>query len=374
MAITKAARSKIFTLVQEIKKLLVLEVASQLQQFYGIRPDGSMLLVEQLPATEPEILHTARLLRQRIDYIKSNIPTEKNKEVEAIKQLLNEQAFSILNRFATLRMAEERGIIKETIRKEYNSEGFQVFDSITGQGAVAEQYIRYKWYLHSIFDELAIDLPSVFDRFSPYALIFPGERAMRSLLTIINNEAVTLHWEEGKSIMNLWEEDETIGWIYQYYNSREEISEMRDASDAPRNSRELAVRNQFFTPRYVVQFLTDNSLGRLWYEMTKGKTELISKCQYLIRRPKELFLDKGNTRPENADEETDYIEYRQLKDPREILMLDPACGSMHFGLYSFDLFEQIYTEAWDNHPELIMDLRNSITRTGSSILNKYRSS
>jgi hypothetical protein len=362
MAITKAARSKIFTLVQEIKKLLVLEVASQMQQFYGIRPDGSMLLVEQLPATEPEILHTARLLRQRIDYIKSNIPSEKNKEVEAIKQLLNEQAFSILNRFATLRMAEERGIIKETIRKEYNSEGFQIFDSITGQGAVAEQYIRYKWYLHSIFDELAIDLPSVFDRFSPYALIFPGERAMRSLLTIINNESVTMHREEGKQPMNLWQEDETIGWIYQYYNSREEISEMRDASDAPRNSRELAVRNQFFTPRYVVQFLTDNSLGRIWYEMTKGKTELIHKCQYLIRRPKELFLDKGNTRPKNADEETDYIEHREIKDPREILMLDPACGSMHFGLYSFDLYEQIYTEAWDNHPELMLDLRNSITR------------
>lgn len=362
MAITKAARSKIFTLVQEIKKLLVLEVASQLQQFFGIRPDGSMLLVEQLPATEPEILHTARLLRQRIDYIKSNIPSEKNKEVEAIKQLLNEQAFSILNRFATLRMAEERGIIRETIRKEYNSEGFQIFDSITGQGAVAEQYIRYKWYLHSIFDELAIDLPSVFDRFSPYALIFPGEKAMRSLLTIINNDAVTMHREEGKQPMNLWQEDETIGWIYQYYNSREEISEMRDASDAPRNSRELAVRNQFFTPRYVVQFLTDNSLGRIWYEMTKGKTELIHKCQYLIRRPKEMFLDKGNTRPENADEETDYIEHRQIKDPREILMLDPACGSMHFGLYSFDLFEQIYTEAWDNHPELMLDLRNTFSR------------
>ena len=43
-------------------------------------------------------------------------------------------------------------------------------------------------------------------------------------------------------------------------------------------------------------------------------------------------------------------------------MLDPACGSMHFGLYSFDLFEQIYTEAWDNHPELMLDLRNTITR------------
>lgn len=362
MAITKVARAKIFKLVQDVKKLLVQEVASQLQQFYGIRPDGTVLMVEQLPSTEPEVLHTARLLRQRVDYIKSNSPSEKNKDVEAIKQLLNEQAFSILNRFATLRMAEERGIIKETIRKEFNSEGFQIFDSITGQGAVAEQYIRYKWYLHSIFDELAIDLPSVFDRFSPYALIFPSESAMRSLLTIINNEQVTMHREDGMQPVNLWREDETIGWIYQYYNSREEISEMRDASDAPRNSRELAVRNQFFTPRYVVQFLTDNSLGRIWYEMTKGKTELTHKCQYLIRRPKELFLDKGNLRPENAEEEIDYIEYRIIKDPREILMLDPACGSMHFGLYSFDLFEQIYLEAWDNYPELLLDLRNSITR------------
>ena len=362
MAITKSARARIFTLVQEIKKLLVIEVASQLEQYYGIRLDGSILIIDQLPSTEPEILHTARLLRQRIDYIKSNIATEKNKEVEAVKQLLNEQAFSILNRFATLRMSEERGIIKETIRKDYNSEGFQIFDSITGQGKVAEQYIRYRWYLQSIFDELAIDLPSVFDRFSPYALIFPSEKAMRSLLTIINNDVVTNHREDGLGTVNLWQEDETIGWIYQYYNSRDEITEMREASSAPRNSRELAVRNQFFTPRYVVQFLTDNSLGRIWYEMTKGKTVLSETCQYLIRRPKELFLNKGNSRPENSNEETDYVEHRVLKDPREILMLDPACGSMHFGLYSFDLFEKIYVEAWDNHPDLLLDLRNSITR------------
>ena len=71
--------------------------------------------------------------------------------------------------------------------------------------------------------------------------------------------------------MNLWEEDETIGWVYQYYNSREEISEMREASGAPRNSRELAVRNQFFTPRYVVQFLVDRYFT-LELERTFGVT------------------------------------------------------------------------------------------------------
>jgi hypothetical protein len=363
MALTKPARSKILALVQDAKRLLMKEVEEQLQQYYGIRPDGTVLMIEQLTTSDSDFIYTARVLRQRLDYIKTNLPDKKNEDVEAVRQLVREQAFTILNRFASLRMAEERGIIKETVRKEYNSEGFQVFDSITGQGQTASQYIRYKWYIHAIFDELALDLPSVFDRYSPYALIFPSEQAMNRLLDIINREEITLHREEGIQPVNLWKEDETIGWIYQYYNSREEISAMRDASSAPRNSQELAVRNQFFTPRYVVQFLTDNSLGRIWYEMTEGNTVLKSVCPYIIVRPGEVFLRKGESKPESSDENTVYIEYRAIKDPREIFMLDPACGSMHFGLYCFDLFEHIYTEAWDNYPELLTDLRNNMTRS-----------
>jgi len=362
MALTKAARSKILSLVQQAKNLLIKEVEEQLQQYYGIRPDGTVLMTEQLTTVEPEIVYTARLLRQRLNYVKANLADKNNQEVEAIRQLVREQAFTILNRFASLRMAEERGIIKETIRKEYNSEGFQVFDSITGQGQTASQYIRYKWYLYAVFDELALDLPAVFDRYSPYALIFPSEQAMNRLLAIINKADITLHREEGLQPINLWKEDETIGWIYQYYNSREEITAMREASSAPRNSQELAVRNQFFTPRYVVQFLTDNSLGRIWYEMTGGNTILKTLCPYLIMRPGEMFLKKGESKSKEGDGETQYIEYRAIKDPREILMLDPACGSMHFGLYCFDLFEHIYKEAWDNYPELLTDLRNSMTR------------
>ncbi len=197
----------------------------------------------------------------------------------------------------------------------------------------------------------------------------------------------------------LWAEDETIGWIYQYFNSKEERKAMRDASQAPRNSRELAVRNQFFTPRYVVEFLTDNTLGRIWYEMTQGQTNLVDSCRYLVRRPNEIFLAEGEHAPEEAAVEVAfsnatpaahgtpaalenaaststtnaevafsnaphptptqelaqeellrqpvYIPFRPIKDPRTILMLDPACGSMHFGLYAFDLYERIYDEAWE---------------------------
>ena len=76
-----------------------------------------------------------------------------------------------------------------------------------------------------------------------------------------------------------------------------------------------------------------------------------------MRRPTEIFLGPGETAPELPEQEglsqeellrqPVYVLHRALKDPRELRMLDPACGSMHFGLYAFDLYEVIYTEAWD---------------------------
>ena len=93
--------------------------------------------------------------------------------------------------------------------------------------------------------------------------------------------------------------------------------------------------------------------------MTQGNTALVDGCQYLVRRPNEIFLKAGEQAPEKGGlntaefsqeellQQTVYIQHRPIKDPRDIKMLDPACGSMHFGLYAFDLFEQIYSDAWD---------------------------
>ena len=134
---------------------------------------------------------------------------------------------------------------------------------------------------------------------------------------------------------------------------------MRDDSPAPRTSRELAVRNQFFTPRYVVEFLTDNTLGRLWYEMTAGSTTLVDRCRYLVRRPQTKFLapqEKSTAAPIPPElpsaerlQLPEEVPHRPLKDPRALRFLDPACGSMHFGLYAFELFEVIYAEAWERN-------------------------
>src|SRR5207248_5460904 len=90
---------------------------------------------------------------------------------------------------------------------------------------------------------------------------------------------------------------------------------MRADSPAPRNSRELAVRNQFFTPRYVVEFLTDNTLGRTWYEMRQSDTRLRDDCRYLVRRPTEIFLQPGESAPATSDETADVSQEELLKQP-----------------------------------------------------------
>src|SRR5260370_22736852 len=134
-----------------------------------------------------------------------------------------------------------------------------------------------------MFAELAVDLGALFDLGAPQSLVFPREGCVEDVLAVLNRP----------ELARVWKEDETIGWIYQYFNSKEERESMRDASAAPRNSRELAVRNQFFTPRYVVEFLVDNTLGSIWYEMRQGNTTLKEACGYLVRRPTEIFLNEG---------------------------------------------------------------------------------
>src|SRR5687767_11865134 len=169
-----------------------------------------------------------------------------------------------------------------------------------------------------LFDELSTEVKVLFDRRDPASVLWPRRAAFEGLLTVLNRSELAV----------VWGEDETIGWIYQFFNSAEERKEMRDESQAPRNSRELAVRNQYFTPRYVVQFLVDNTLGRLWQEMQGSDTTLAARCEYLVRP---------------SDEP---IPTRAPKDPRDLRILDPACGSGHFLLYSFDLLLTIYEEAW----------------------------
>ena len=171
--------------------------------------------------------------------------------------------------------------------------------------------------------ELTAALPpeirALFDWRDQSTLRGPGQVTVVELLALI----------DAPELGEVWKEDETLGWVYQFFSSGEERRTMRDQSPAPRNGRELAVRNQFFTPRYVVEFLTDNTLGRIWFEMRGGDTLLAERCAYLVR-----------------DKEAGAA--REKKDPRDLRILDPACGSGHFLVYAFDLLVLIYEEAWND--------------------------
>ena len=334
--------------VSAAKNLLMQNVTEMLQQWYGIWADGHTIGVEQLPSQDTDIVHTARMLRDRLQHLMAALPdtdSDSDKEQQAVGQLVAEQAFTQLNRFCALRMCEERDLIMESIRGGYESAGFMAYDSIA-QSVGASRYERYRCYLLSVFDELSIELPAVFDRFSPFGLLFPDESTLMKLLELINDSQLSAWFDEQNAVtVNFWKEDETLGWMFQDYNSLEERRKMREASSKPRNSREMAVRNQFFTPEYVVRFLTDNSLGRIWYEMTRGESRIgEEQCRYMIRRPGEP------------------LEERKLKEPTEILSLDPTCGSMHFGLYLYEVYEYIYMDAWDNQPSLLQEFREVHTR------------
>jgi hypothetical protein len=347
MAFDKPTRNRLAKFVADARGVIADEFTEQFQSLYGISAKGDIAPLDKLGHLDEAGTVTAALLRERIGYLERTHPDDMDGTKAAVARLAREQAFTILNRLAAIRMAEMRGLIVESVGKGYQSKGFKVFETVAGS-ALGDTYHRYRRYLFCLFDELAIDLGALFDRRSPQALLFPREPALLALLDLFH----------ASDLEPLWAEDETIGWIYQFYNDPEERKKMRKESAAPRNSRELAVRNQFFTPRYVVEFLTDNTLGRIWYEMTKGQTRLAEQCRYLVRRPTEIFLAEVETVPEKPDQEglsqeellkqPVHIPHRPLKDPREIRLLDPACGSMHFGLYAFDLFETIYEEAWDN--------------------------
>lgn len=346
MAFDQSTRNRLQRFVSEARSLLTEEFTRQLQNDYGIDPkSGQVAELGNLVHLDDARRETGRILRTTLEHYQASSPGSSVKDV--LDRIVREQAFTVLNRLCAVRMAEARGFVIESIGEGYISKGFQLYARLAGTG-LGETGDAYRCYLFSLFDELALDLGVLFDRFSPMGRMFPREGALLEILTLINDPEIS----------GLWAEDETLGWIYQYFNSKEERKKMRDESAAPRNSRELAVRNQFFTPRYVVEFLTDNTLGRIWYEMTQGETRLTEDCRYLVRRPTEIFLKDGEKAPEEEESEGDlsqaelikqpvHIPFRALEDPREIRMLDPACGSMHFGLYAFDLYEQMYGEAWD---------------------------
>lgn len=311
----KETRNIIEKATQHARALLEEDFAAQLEGQYDILKSGNIA-----PNGGAHLTFQQQLFREKIITSIEHKHATGMKYKDAVGDYIREASFTFLNRLIALKMLEERELVQECISKEEQPSGYREFCGLAPGVALLPDGEGYRLYIECIFDELSTEVKVLFDRRDPASVLWPKRQTLEGLRTILN----------ATELACLWGEDEMIGWVYQYFNSAEERRTMREASQAPRNSFELAVRNQFFTPRYIVQFLTDNTLGRIWYEMRQGSTQLAQTCQYMVRDSKETYQERAK------------------KDPRDLRILDPACGSGHFLLYAFDLLIQIYEEAWND--------------------------
>jgi len=358
----QSTRNTLRNTVTQCRRLLEEATMQALQGRFGIFAVGRKGEVQVEDAVRMTHLseedHACR--RDLVDHL-THITSLGYKSSKALEQLIREIAFTHLNRLCAYKMMEARGLIREAVSRGLKSQGFFFYladhADIEKLHATGQQEAAYRHFLDWLGGTLSQEIGVLFNPNDPANRVYPPQRVLDDVLALINDE----------SLQDIWEQDETIGWVYQYFTPKELRDKARKESQAPRNSYELAFRNQFFTPRYVVEFLTDNTLGRIWYEMTKGETSLKERCRYLVRRPNEVFLAKGEQPPATAEPEKElsqeellrqpvYIPFRAKKDPRELRILDPACGSGHFLLYCFDLLLLIYEEAY-NDAELGAALR-----------------
>ncbi len=309
----KATRSAIERATQQARKLLDEDFSSQLEGTFDVLRNGVIAADDGAHLSARQKAQRGKIVAA-IDHKRAAGATS----AEAITDYVRDAAFTTLNRFVALKMLEARRLVQECITKGEQSGGYKEFCGMAPGLALLPDGAGYRLYLESLFDEFSTEIKVLFDRRDAASVLWPKRQTFEALLSILN----------APDLSGVWGEDETIGWVYQFFNSGDERRKMREQSQVPQNSRELAVRNQFFTPRYVVQFLVDNTLGRLWLDMLEDGTALGELCQFLVRNN-----EQGRQR-------------RSRKDPRDLRILDPACGSGHFLLYSFDLLLAMYEEAW----------------------------
>ncbi|ANB01732.1 BREX-1 system adenine-specific DNA-methyltransferase PglX [Ectothiorhodospira sp. BSL-9] len=161
-------------------------------------------------------------------------------------------------------------------------------------------------------------MPFLFERIDDYTeLLMPDDLLSGNSILAYTREAMT---------PGACEDVEIIGWLYQFY-----ISEKKDqVFEALKKNQKITPANipaatQLFTPRWIVRYLVDNSLGRLWM-LNRPNSGLIRKLEYYIP-------------PDEA--ETDFL---KINSPEELRVCDPACGSGHMLTYAFDLLYAIYEE------------------------------
>ncbi|MBF0235669.1 MAG: restriction endonuclease, partial [Desulfamplus sp.] len=266
----------------------------------------------------PEELRPKRL---RYDEILQNHIGETGNYEPAREKLIDELTFTLFNRLAAVKVMEAAALFPPVLTKQPEhgdrSFGHKAWLEMNPHMR-SEELEGIREYLKTAFDELGKTLP-LYSKAYPYALL-PDAISLNEIIDAFN--AVEKDSQVGSDI---WQSDDVLGWMYESYNNVKKKAH-KDSGDKTEYNK-VSLQSQVYTPRWVVQFLVENSLGKLYLEMYPG-SEI--KRRYKIA---------------NAPQ----TQERKPKPLHEVKAIDPACGSGNFLLYAFDFFYELYVDQIDNY-------------------------
>lgn len=313
----EGVRNAIHDMTLRARELLTTEARELLEGTYGLDANGALAPADRLPAlrTDPEAQETRRRLEKFLeDEARAGL-----KGREAVEKLIKEVAFTHLNRLVAFKMLEARKLTRQILARGVESNAFKFYlvehPEEEARWKAGDVDTAYRHFLLWQCAEMAKEIKVLFEPDNLASRLFPRPRVLKELLDILNAPALQEAWALGN--------EETIGWVYQYFNESDlDIFRSQSAPKVPPHL--VAAKTQQFTPRWIVKFLVQNTLGRLWMQM-HSDTVLAEKMDYLVPLACEI--------PPAA-----------FKPVGEITLLDPACGTMHFGLVAFDLLVEMYKE------------------------------
>lgn len=299
MPLTEEQRVGLHKLVDACRDALMEAVAERLQAVFGIHSDGRVEAEEALALPDDDTRDFRRQLVTHLAHIRCQFSQPESDAVkrQAVERLTRETAFTHLNRFCAYKMLTARKVIQDPIGKGGQSRGFIFFcadhPEINALRTAGRQESAYRQFLTWQAAQLAGEMEALFSADDPASGLYPTQRVLDTVFERLN--APGLH--------TIWQDDEAIGWVYQFFTTNDERKRLRKANATPQNSYEMAVRNQFFTPRYIVEFLGDNTLGRTWIEMRQGNTGLAEKCRSFLRHTDTVYFGKGSSQEDSGSAE-----------------------------------------------------------------------
>ena len=348
------------------RRELMAQVALQARRF-GIREDGydpaTADAIEGRPLTADE-------RRQRADLIRRLGPVDAPGYKEAYENLVDQAAYTWFNRLIAIRFMELNDRLPSHVRMLSAADGAfrpQVLREaldvpIEGlDAAQVSELLRasddealFRCLFLAQCRELAACLPDVFEPVGAAMELLLPEGLLRqgSVVQRLVDDVPEEDWREGVEI---------VGWMYQYYVSErkdEVFASFKKGKKADAGA--IAPATQLFTPDWIVRYLTENSLGRLWLQ-SHSESHLADQMPYYI--PDNLGAEDADadsgTRPVGGDLGRPS---EPAISPESLRVIDPACGSGHILVYAFRLLAAMYEEAGHirrDIPRLI--LQNNLT-------------